>query len=359
MARRIPKQKGNHLEMVQTNSGLWVPRRGKVERDSITESIATAIAKEMKDLSIGTANTIGSTVKWWTPTGFLALDFITGGGSPGGRVIEVLGDFSTGKSYLVYTSIGCAQRMDYLTVLIDSESAFTKKFAARLAVSPRNLILADDIDTVEDGFLFIDKFIKAARKRDSTRPILIAWDSLAATSSKEEMEKKVGEAMMPKRAKLISQAMRKLQRILKRKNVSLMIVNQIRDSINSYGGADSTGGRAVKFHAAQRWKLSRVKKLKQGDRIIGVKIKVEIIKNKIVAPFRSTTFTLRFDGDYNPCEGLSDALIAEGTTSLRKAKGWYKLPDEEFGADDTRKRGKIMDRLLGENYDEVRGLLDE
>lgn len=249
------------------------------------------------------------TVNEWLSTGCVVLDKILGGGLPLGRVTEIHGAESTGKSLLAAQVASAVQSYGGMVAYADTETAVSKVMMEAVGVDIDQLLYASP-DTIEDVWEFFDDAIEAKRKMKDNGVLLLIWDSVAATSSDTEMENDYGKATMGTHARLISQGLRKITRLISKDNIHLLLLNQIRKKIGvMYGDNTATfGGEAIKFHASIRIRLEHASKIKAGEKkhakVIGTNTRAICIKNKIVAPYQSAMLPIYFG------HGVDDALAS-------------------------------------------------
>ena len=250
------------------------------------------------------------------PTGSIGLDMALGvGGIPRGRIIEIFGPESSGKTTLSLHIVAEAQKLGGVCAYIDAEHAMDPDYTKKLGVNIDNLLISQP-DSGEQALQIVETLVK------SENIDVIVVDSVAALTPQREIEGEIGDQHMGLQARLMSQACRKLSAIMAKTNTMVIFLNQTRMKIGMvFGNPETTpGGLALKFYASVRVNLARTAQIKSGDEIIGNRVKAKIVKNKVAAPFR----TAEFDIYYN--EGISksgDALRAGLTTGLIKQTGSY------------------------------------
>ena len=259
------------------------------------------------------------------PTGSLAVDAALGiGGIPRGRVIEIFGPESSGKTTLSLQIIAQAQKTGGLAGFIDAEHALDADYAKKLGVDTDNLLVSQP-DNGEQALEIAEMLIRSGAMD------VIVVDSVAALVPKAEIEGEMGEAQMGLQARLMSQALRKLTAIVSKSRTSLIFINQIREKIGvMFGNPETTtGGRALKFYSSIRIDIRRIASLKDGDVVVGSRTKVKIVKNKVASPFRQAEFDITYG------EGISRTgeLIDLGIEAkiVEKSGSWLSYGDLRIG----------------------------
>lgn len=308
------------------------------------------IVKAMKDLDVSILGE-NDQVEEWVSTGCVALDSIMGGGIPVGRVTEMFGDPSSGKSLIASQAAGMAQQEGGIAAYLDSESTVSKKMMQMLGVNIDDLIY-EQPNTVEEVFATIEQLIAARAKYEPDKLLFVVWDSIAATSAQAEMDNEVGKANYGLQAKLISQSLRKITRVIAEQRVCLLFLNQIRENIGvMFGDKDTTfGGLAVGFHSSVRVKLDLCGKLKakDGKHITGLKTRATCIKNKTDNPFQFFEFPIYFGS------GVDDA---EASFNFLKESGLLKTNGNTYILKTNTMEVSFMKSqwpdLYNENYDDI------
>jgi recombination protein RecA len=259
------------------------------------------------------------------PTGSLAVDHAIGvGGFPHGRVVEVYGPESSGKTTLALSVVGQAQKQGGVAAFIDAEHALDPEYAQKLGVDIDNLLVSQP-DFGEQALEIAEMLVR------SNAVDVVVIDSVAALVPRAELEGEMGDSHVGLQARLMSQALRKLTAIVAKSKTCLVFINQIREKIGVMFGSPetTTGGRALKFYSSVRIDIRRIAALKDGDQVVGARAKVKIVKNKVAAPFRIA----EFDIDYG--EGISRVgeLIDMGVEYKKVAKSgaWYNYGDVRLG----------------------------
>ena len=280
------------------------------------------------------------------PTGSIAFDLSLGiGGFPRGRVVEVFGPEATGKTTLAVHVIAEAQKQGGQAAFIDAEHALDPKYAASIGVDVDSLLISQP-DYGEQALEIAEVLVRSGAVD------VIVIDSVAALVPKAELEGEMGDAHMGLQARLMSQALRKLTAIVSRSKTCFIFVNQIREKIGFFLGSPetTTGGRALKFYASLRVDIRRIATLKEGDKVIGNRVKVKIVKNKMAPPFRLAQFDIIFGEGISKEGDLVDCGVDAGL--IEKAGTWYSYKGERIG-----QGRESVKRLLKEN-EELAAQLD-
>ena len=259
------------------------------------------------------------------PTGSLALDAALGiGGLPRGRIVEIYGPESSGKTTLTLQVIAAAQREGKTCAFIDAEHALDPVYARKLGVDIDNLLCSQP-DTGEQALEICD-----ALARSGAVDVIVV-DSVAALTPKAEIEGEIGDSHMGLAARMMSQAMRKLAGNLKQSNTLLIFINQIRMKIGvMFGNPETTtGGNALKFYASVRLDIRRIGAVKEGDNVVGSETRVKVVKNKIAAPFKQAEFQILYGEGINFYGELVDLGVKEKL--IEKAGAWYSYNGDKIG----------------------------
>ena len=258
-------------------------------------------------------------------TGSLGLDMALGiGGLPRGRVVEIYGPESSGKTTLTLQVIAAAQRAGGTAAFIDAEHALDPIYAGKLGVDVPNLIISQP-DTGEQGLEIADMLVRSGGCD------IIVIDSVAALTPRAEIEGEMGDSMMGLHARLMSQALRKLTGSIKKTNTLVIFINQIRMKIGvMFGNPETTtGGNALKFYASVRLDIRRIGAIKRGDEVVGSETRVKVVKNKVAPPFREAIFDILY-GEGISREGEIIELGVEHKI-VDKAGAWYAYNGEKIG----------------------------
>jgi recombination protein RecA len=259
-----------------------------------------------------------------TPTGALSLDIALGGGIPRGRVIEVPGPESSGKTTLTLHAIAQVQRRGGTAAFIDAEHALDPAYAKRIGVDVENLLLSQP-DNGEQALEIVETLVR------SNAVDLIVVDSVAALVPRAEIEGEMGDSHMGLQARLMSQALRKLTSVISRSKASVIFINQIRMKIGvMFGNPETTtGGNALKFYSSVRMDIRRIGQIKQGDNVIGNRTRVKVVKNKIAPPFREAEFDIMYNQGISVSGDILDMAAARDI--VEKSGAWYALDGTKIG----------------------------
>jgi recombination protein RecA len=258
-------------------------------------------------------------------TGSVALDAAMGvGGYPRGRVIEIFGPESSGKTTLAIHAIAEAQKIGGLAAFIDAEHAFDRFYAEKLGVDVENLYVSQP-DNGEQALEITEQLIR------SSAVDIIVIDSVAALTPKAEIEGEMGDSKMGLQARLMSQALRKLTSAISKTNTTCIFINQLRDKIGvSFGNPETTtGGNALKFYASVRLDIRRIGQIKDGDEVKGNQVRVKVVKNKVAPPFRKAEFDVMFGEGISHTGELVDLGVEH--TLVKKSGSWFSYNDAKLG----------------------------
>ena len=283
------------------------------------------------------------------PSGSIGLDRALGvGGYPKGRVIEIFGPESSGKTTLAIHAIAEAQKQGGIAAIIDAEHAFDRSYAEKLGVDVNNLFISQP-DNGEQALEIAEQLIRSAAID------IIVIDSVAALTPKAEIEGDMGDSVMGLQARLMSQALRKLTGTISKTNTCCIFINQLREKIGvMFGNPETTtGGNALKFYASVRLDIRRSTQLKDGEEVIGNQTKVKVVKNKVAPPFRKAEFDIMFG------EGISRAgeIIDLGADLgiIKKSGSWYSYNETKLGQGRDASKQVIQDNP--ELAEELEGLI--
>jgi recombination protein RecA len=292
------------------------------------------------------------------PTGALSLDYALGiGGIPRGRVTEVYGPESSGKTTLCLHVIAEAQKMGGLAAFIDAEHALDVNYAKKLGVDTANLLISQP-DFGEQALEITDTLVR------SNALDVIVIDSVAALVPRSEIEGEMGDATMAVQARLMSQALRKLTAAISKSKTSVIFINQLRSKIGvMFGNPETTpGGRALKFYSSVRIEMRRSQTIKDGDKLVGSTAKVKVVKNKVAAPFRNAEFDIMYGTGISQSGCILDLGVE--TEIIDRAGSWYSYGDVRLGQGRENSKDFLQDNseIMEEIEEKIRvkvGLTDE
>lgn len=267
---------------------------------------------------------VGSIVRHRIPTSSLALNQALGGGIPCGRLTEIFGEESSGKSSIVADIIAQTQKLGGTAIIIDSENAFDPKRAAAFGVVTEDVVYSDEM-TVEGAFEIMDAAVSEITEKDP--PSCIIWDSVAASPTRNELLGEIGDASMAEKARLLSKGIRRVTGKISQ-NVALVFANQVRTKMNVRFGkpTESSGGFAIRFAASIRLELTKMEQSKEAGLPVGIMCKAYTVKNKTFPPFKTAKFEISFQGGLDDSQQLIECLESQGIIT-RKAQ-WYIYKDE-------------------------------
>lgn len=256
------------------------------------------------------------------PSGFFGIDLASGiGGFPRGRMIELMGFESTGKTYITLKTIAEAQKIGLTCAFIDAEYSFDKEWAEKNGVDVENLLICQP-SSGEQALNIVETIVRHGTVG------LIVVDSVAALVPQAELMGEMGESHMGLQARLMSQACRKLTGLCSQNKVSIIFINQIRLKIGGYGNPETTaGGKALGFYSSVRLDIRKYAPVKEGDDAIAQRTRIKFIKNKVAAPYKTCEFQFSFEAGYSREDDVAAYAISSGLVA--KGGAWYTLPNGE------------------------------
>jgi recombination protein RecA len=319
--------------------------------DNKQKALAAALGQIEKQFGKGSVMRLGGSGVDMTmgviSTGSLSLDVALGiGGLPRGRVIEIYGPESSGKTTLALQVVAEAQKAGGAAAFIDAEHALDPSYAGKLGVNIDELLVSQP-DTGEQALEITDMLVRSGAVD------VVVIDSVAALTPKAEIEGDMGDSHMGLQARLMSQALRKLTGNIKRSNTMVIFINQMRMKIGvMFGNPETTtGGNALKFYASVRLDIRRIGAIKRGDEVIGNETRVKVVKNKVAAPFKQCEFEILY-GEGSSREGeLIDLGVKNGL--VEKAGAWYSYNEERIG------QGKDNVRIFLKEHPEMAAEIDQ
>jgi len=293
-----------------------------------TKALELAVSQIEKQYGKGAIMRLGQDFKLDVPaisTGSLAIDMAIGvGGVPRGRVIEIFGPESSGKTTLTLSIIAEAQKAGGQAAFIDAEHAFDATYAKMIGVNLDNLLMSQP-DTGEQALEIAEALVR------SNALDVIVIDSVAALTPRAEIEGEMGDSFMGLQARLMSQALRKLSGAISKSRTCVIFINQIREKIGvMFGNPETTpGGRALKFYASVRIDLRRIATLKKQDDVVGSRVRASIVKNKVAPPFKKAEFDIMYDEGISKSGSIID--LGETLGVIQKSGSWLLFGDEKIG----------------------------
>ena len=260
----------------------------------------------------------------FTPTGSMSLDIALGGGIPRGRIIEIYGPESSGKTTLSLHVVAELQKRKGTAAFVDAEHALDPDYARKIGVKTNDLIISQP-DNGEEALEIVEALVR------SNAVDLIVVDSVAALTPKKEIEGEMGDSHMGLQARLMSQALRKLTSIVHKSNTTVIFINQIRMKIGVVFGnpETTTGGKALKFYSSVRIEVRKSAQIKQGENIIGNRVKAKVVKNKVAPPFKTTEFDIMYNEGIAYYGDVLNTGVKYGV--VKKGGAWYNYEDQKLG----------------------------
>lgn len=291
------------------------------------EALDLAVSQISKQFGDGSIMKLGDAYKInveTSPSGTLSLDLALGGGYPRGRIIEIYGPESSGKTTLALHAVAEIQKAGGTAAFIDAEHALDPQYAGRLGVNINDLLVSQP-DNGEQALEIVETLVR------SNAVDVIVLDSVAALVPQAEIDGDMGDSLPGLQARLMSQALRKLTGIINKSKATVIFINQIRMKIGvMFGNPETTtGGNALKFYASQRLDIRRIGQIKQGDDVIGNRARVKIVKNKIAPPFRQAEFDIMYNEGISTTGDVLDLAVMHDI--VQKSGAFYKYNDETIG----------------------------
>lgn len=336
------------LHITTWRKHIMAEQKKTVESDNRKKALELALSQIEKQFGKGSIMKLDGSVQTNVeaiPTGSIALDLALGvGGIPRGRVVEIYGPESSGKTTLTLSIINQMQKQGGTAAFIDAEHAFDATYAKKIGVKLEELLMSQP-DTGEQALEIAETLVR------SNAVDLVVIDSVAALTPRAEIEGDMGDSHMGLQARLMSQALRKLTAAINKSKTSVIFINQIRMKIGVMFGSPetTTGGRALKFYSSVRIDLRRIESIKQGDQFIGNRVRAKIVKNKVAAPFREAEFEIIFSEGISHSADVLDMAVKYEV--IQKAGSWFSYNEEKLGQGKENSRQylkenpKILDKI--------------
>ncbi|WP_448572340.1 recombinase RecA [Trichothermofontia sp.] len=307
-----------------SNHKATPPQNSNPERDKALTQVLTQIERTFGKGSIMRLGDAARMKVETIPTGALTLDIALGGGLPKGRVVEIYGPESSGKTTLALHAIAEVQKAGGIAAFVDAEHALDPTYSAALGVDIENLLVSQP-DTGEMALEVVDQLVR------STAVDIVVVDSVAALVPRSEIEGEIGETQVGSQARLMSHALRKITGNIGKSGCTVIFLNQLRQKIGvTYGSPETTtGGQALKFYASVRLDIRRIQTLKKGTEEFGIRAKVKVAKNKVAPPFRLAEFDIIFGKGISSVGCLVD--LAEETGVIVRKGAWYSYNGDNIG----------------------------
>jgi recombination protein RecA len=304
--------------------------RGNVEKEEKTarlRAVDLAVSQIEKQFGSGSIMKLGEAHKIdvkTIPSGSLSLDLALGGGYPQGRIVEIYGPESTGKTTLALHAVAQVQKNGGLAAFVDAEHALDPEYAQRIGVNLNDLLVSQP-DTGEQALEITETLVRSSAVN------IVVVDSVAALVPRAEIEGSMGDAVMGMQARLMSQALRKLTGVISKSSTTVVFINQLRMKIGvMFGNPETTaGGQALKYYSSVRLDIRRIEQLKDGDKVIGNRVRVKVVKNKVAPPFRNAEFDVMYNKGISIAGDLLD--LAVKYELVKKSGAWYEYKGEKMG----------------------------
>jgi len=314
-------------ESVKTNKPAAADKKTTGEQAARMKAIDLAVEQIEKQFGAGSIMKLGEGHKIdiaTISTGSLSLDLALGGGLPQGRIIEIYGPESSGKTTLALHAVAEVQKRGGVAAFVDAEHALDPDYAARIGVDLGTLLISQP-DTGEQALEITETLVR------SSAVDIIVVDSVAALVPRAEIEGDMGDAHVGLQARLMSQALRKLTGVISKSKTTVVFLNQLRLKIGvMFGNPETTaGGQALKYYASVRMDIRGSEQIKDGDTSIGKHVKVKVVKNKVAAPFKVAEFDIMFNEGISVAGDLIDLAVKNDL--VQKTGAWYSYRDEKIG----------------------------
>ena len=310
------------------------------ERDNKDKALDMALATIEKNYGKGSVMRLGDETRApleIIPTGSIALDIALGiGGLPRGRVVEIYGPESSGKTTVALHAVANAQRAGGIAAFIDAEHALDPEYARKLGVDTDALLVSQP-DSGEQALEIADMLVRSGAID------IVVIDSVAALVPRAEIEGEMGDSHVGLQARLMSQALRKMTGAVSGTNTTAIFINQLREKIGVMFGSPetTTGGKALKFYASVRLDVRRIETLKQGTDAVGSRVRIKVVKNKVAAPFKQAELDILWGQGFSREGGLIDVGVEQGM--VRKSGAWYTYDGDQLGQGKENARNFLRD----------------
>jgi recombination protein RecA len=299
----------------------------KDEKQARLRAVDLAVSQIEKQFGRGSIMKLGEAHKIdvkTIPTGSLSLDLALGGGVPQGRIIEIYGPESSGKTTLALHVVSQVQKKGGLAAFVDAEHALDPEYAKRIGVNLDDLLVSQP-DTGEQALEITETLVR------SNAVDVVIVDSVAALVPRNEIEGNMGDAQMGLQARLMSQALRKLTGVISKSKTTVIFINQLRMKIGvMFGNPETTaGGQALKYYSSVRMDIRRTEQIKDADRVVGNRVKVKVVKNKVAPPFRIAEFDIMYNEGISTAGDVLDLAVKHELVG--KAGAWYEYKGEKIG----------------------------
>jgi recombination protein RecA len=327
MSVEVAEKTGMDEKTTKKSTGDKTVDKATPEQAGRLKAIDLAVAQIEKQFGAGSIMKLGEAHKIdvaTISTGSLSLDLALGGGLPQGRVIEIYGPESSGKTTLALHAVAEVQKNGGVAAFVDAEHALDPEYAGRIGVDLDTLLISQP-DTGEQALEITETLVR------SSAVDIIVVDSVAALVPRAEIEGEMGDAHVGLQARLMSQALRKLTGVIAKSNTTVVFLNQLRLKIGvMFGNPETTaGGQALKYYASVRLDIRGTEQIKDGDVSIGKHVKVKVVKNKVAAPFKVAEFDIMFNEGISVAGDLIDLAVKHGLVA--KAGAWYSYKEEKIG----------------------------
>ena len=299
----------------------------KEEKTARLKAVDLAVSQIEKQFGTGSIMKLGEAHKIdvkTIPSGSLSLDLALGGGYPQGRIIEIYGPESSGKTTLALHVVAEVQKRGGLAAFVDAEHALDPEYAEKIGIKLDDLLVSQP-DTGEQALEITETLVR------SSAVDIVVVDSVAALVPRAEIEGSMGDAQMGMQARLMSQALRKLTGVISKSKTTVIFINQLRMKIGvMFGNPEITaGGQALKYYSSVRLDIRRTEQIKEADRVIGNKVRVKVVKNKIAPPFRLAEFDIMYNQGISAAGDLLELAVKYDL--VKKSGAWYEYKDQKMG----------------------------